>query len=361
MRAIEAALERARLARASSASRRPPATREQLAARPPAPTTSTRSRSSARRGGGMIDLDTVASRRAPSRPRCTPPAAPPTPPSGCSAGDADFAFCGLRPPGHHAERDRAMGFCLFNNVAVAAAHALDGVRRRAGADPRLGRPPRQRHRGDLRRRRPRCSTRASTSARCIRARAPRTRPASGDGARATRVNLPVPPGAGADEFLALVQHVVAPIARALRAPACSRSRPATTPTATTRSPTASCDDGGLRRRWRRRCASSAAELGAPVLVCLEGGYDRRRAGGVGGRDGRGPGRRAAGGQRRSDSARRGDGRPRWRARRLARGTLTASPSASLSRSRRRERSAPPRPGSTWSDREASRRPPAGPR
>ena len=39
-------------------------------------------------------------------------------------GDVDNAFCAVRPPGHHAERDRAMGFCLFNNVAVAAIHAV---------------------------------------------------------------------------------------------------------------------------------------------------------------------------------------------------------------------------------------------
>lgn len=38
---------------------------------------------------------------------------------------AETAFCGIRPPGHHAERTRAMGFCIFNNVAVAAAHALE--------------------------------------------------------------------------------------------------------------------------------------------------------------------------------------------------------------------------------------------
>jgi acetoin utilization deacetylase AcuC-like enzyme len=39
------------------------------------------------------------------------------------AGNADNVFCAVRPPGHHAEPSRAMGFCLFNTVAVAALHA----------------------------------------------------------------------------------------------------------------------------------------------------------------------------------------------------------------------------------------------
>jgi len=40
-----------------------------------------------------------------------------------AAGDIKNAFCAVRPPGHHAPADRAMGFCLFNNVAVGAFHA----------------------------------------------------------------------------------------------------------------------------------------------------------------------------------------------------------------------------------------------
>lgn len=40
-------------------------------------------------------------------------------------GAMDSAFCGVRPPGHHAERNRAMGFCIYNNIAVGAAHALE--------------------------------------------------------------------------------------------------------------------------------------------------------------------------------------------------------------------------------------------
>lgn len=52
------------------------------------------------------------------------------------AGEADNAFCALRPPGHHAERDQAMGFCLFNNIAIAAFHALEieGIERVAVMD-----------------------------------------------------------------------------------------------------------------------------------------------------------------------------------------------------------------------------------
>lgn len=52
------------------------------------------------------------------------------------AGEAENAFCNIRPPGHHAGRSNAAGFCIFNNVAIAAAHAMEqyGLQRVAIAD-----------------------------------------------------------------------------------------------------------------------------------------------------------------------------------------------------------------------------------
>ena len=41
------------------------------------------------------------------------------------AGKVNNAFCGVRPPGHHAESNRPLGFCIYNNIAVGAAHAME--------------------------------------------------------------------------------------------------------------------------------------------------------------------------------------------------------------------------------------------
>jgi acetoin utilization deacetylase AcuC-like enzyme len=52
------------------------------------------------------------------------------------AGEIDNAFCAVRPPGHHACKDKAMGFCFFNNAAIAARYALErhGLKRVAIVD-----------------------------------------------------------------------------------------------------------------------------------------------------------------------------------------------------------------------------------
>jgi acetoin utilization deacetylase AcuC-like enzyme len=88
-------------------------------------------REAAERGGGMLDPDTVVSPRSYEVARSAAGAV-------CDAvdkvlaGPEQRAFCLVRPPGHHATQNRAMGFCLFNQIAIAARrcveeHGLDRV------------------------------------------------------------------------------------------------------------------------------------------------------------------------------------------------------------------------------------------
>jgi len=126
------------------------------------------------------------------------------------AGEARVAFCGVRPSGHHAEPDRAMGFCLFNNVAVAAALATRerGARRVFVLDWDV-------HHGN-------------GTAEAFRRRAdvlfasihqagiyPGTGPLSDVGSGAGEgytINLPVPAGSEEELWLSLLEHVVLPAA-----------------------------------------------------------------------------------------------------------------------------------------------------
>ncbi len=171
---------------------------------------------------------------------------------------------------------RAMGFCLFNNVAVAARHAIDVARAASGCiDPRLGRPPRERDERHLRRRGPvSCSSR-STNRRCIRARVRRLgcRRAAG---RGYTVNLPVPAGSGDAVFCRARRRGRGPARAGVRAGARPDLRRLRRARATTRSRVCQVTEAGLRRHGARRCRRSATSLGR-ARVRARGRLRPRRA------------------------------------------------------------------------------------
>jgi acetoin utilization deacetylase AcuC-like enzyme len=129
----------------------------------------------------------------------------------CLDGTLDRAFCAVRPPGHHAEADRAMGFCLFNNVAVAAAHALSrGLTRVLIVDFDV-------HHGngtqDVFYADPRVLYVSSHAWPFYPGTGGLDEVGVGDG-RGFTVNLPVPPGMGDAEFSRVYRGIVQPIGRA---------------------------------------------------------------------------------------------------------------------------------------------------
>jgi acetoin utilization deacetylase AcuC-like enzyme len=185
-------------------------------------------------------------------------------------GEASVGFCGVRPSGHHAERDRAMGFCLFDNIAVAAASAIaeHGRRRVFVLDWDV-------HHGN-------------GTAEIFRTRSdvlfaslhqsslyPGTGPlqdvGSGPGEGYT-INLPVPPGTDEELWMELFERVVLPAARAyepeLVLVSAGFDAHAADPLAQCRLKTSTFVTMAARTR------ELADGLDVPLGVVLEGGYDR---------------------------------------------------------------------------------------
>jgi acetoin utilization deacetylase AcuC-like enzyme len=219
-------------------------------------------------GGGMLDLDTVASRGSYGAALHSAGGAVRAV-DALLTGEAKVAFCGLRPPGHHAEPSRAMGFCLFNNIAVAARHALDsyGAERVLVLDWDV-------HHGngtnDVFYGSDEVLYASIHQSPLYPGTGSLEQSGSGVGEGYT-LNLPVPPGSGHGEWLSLVQHVVIPVARAYRPRLLLVSAGFD---AHRRDPLAGCEltERSYAAMTVELCALSH-ELGAPLGFVLEGGYD----------------------------------------------------------------------------------------
>jgi len=222
-----------------------------------------------RRGGGMIDMDTIVSPGSFEAALHAAGGAIAMVDALLGAEGAPAAASLHRPPGHHAEPARAMGFCLFDNVAIGAQHALDehGARRVMIVDWDV-------HHGN--------GTNAIFHDRddvlfCSIHQSPLypgTGPASDVGqgpGQGFTVNLPVPGGSGDAVFLSHLEHVVGPLARSYEPDLLLLSAGYD---AHAEDPLASCvvTDAGYAA-MAASLRATADGLGIALGIVLEGGYD----------------------------------------------------------------------------------------
>jgi acetoin utilization deacetylase AcuC-like enzyme len=184
------------------------------------------------------------------------------------AGESTLGFVGVRPSGHHAEPDRAMGFCLFNNTALAAALAIAelGAQRVLVLDWDV-------HHGngtaDVFRRRADVLFVSIHQAGIYPGTGSLSDVGSGPGEGYT-INLPVPSGAEADLWLSLIEHVVLPAAASFEPDLVLISAGFDAHIA---DPLASCRlEASSFADMARHMRDFARERAIPLGAVLEGGY-----------------------------------------------------------------------------------------
>jgi acetoin utilization deacetylase AcuC-like enzyme len=185
------------------------------------------------------------------------------------AREANIGFCGVRPSGHHAEPGRAMGFCLFNNVAIAAELAIRelGVQRVFILDWDVhhgnGTAEAFRRRSDV--------LFASIHQGGIYPGTGALSDAGSGPGEGYTINLPVPAGSEEDLWLSLLEHIVLPAGQAFEPELVLISAGFDAHRA---DPLADCRlESGSFAEMTRHVRDFAEQLGAPVGAVLEGGYE----------------------------------------------------------------------------------------
>jgi acetoin utilization deacetylase AcuC-like enzyme len=185
------------------------------------------------------------------------------------AGDARAGFCAMRPSGHHAEREQAMGFCLFNNVAIAAELAIRelGVERILIIDWDV-------HHGngtaETFRRRADVLFASIHQIGLFPGTGAITDAGSGDGLGYT-INVPVPKGSDEEVWVSVLEHVILPAALEFHPQLVLVSAGFD---AHRDDPLGDCLlEAGSFAQMACHVRDMAQQVGAPLGAVLEGGYD----------------------------------------------------------------------------------------